>query len=86
MTFVGVHGTALYAFARKSFPVSPHRVSPLFSATQVYDSNLFSASVAPQGDFITRLSPGIEGEYRSPRSACSGVTSSISIVSPLTRS
>jgi hypothetical protein len=39
----------------------------LFSTSQVYDSNLFSAPVAPQGDFITRVSPGIEGEYHAPR-------------------
>jgi len=48
-------------------PVSPSRLSPVFSTTEVYDSNLFSSPTATSGDFITRVSPGVEGEYRSPR-------------------
>jgi hypothetical protein len=67
LTFAGVHGTVLSGLRAQELRKSPLRVSPLFSATQVYDSNLFSTSVAPQGDFITRVSPGIESEYRSPR-------------------
>jgi hypothetical protein len=33
----------------------------------MYDSNLFASSTVPSGDFITRVSPGLEGEYHSPR-------------------
>jgi hypothetical protein len=40
-------------------------VSPLFGTAQVYDSNLFSTSSARQADFITRISPGVESDYRS---------------------
>ena len=67
VTFAGVHGTVLSGLRAQELGRSPLRVSPLFSTTQVYDSNLFSTSVAPQGDFITRVSPGIESEYRSAR-------------------
>jgi uncharacterized protein (PEP-CTERM system associated) len=41
------------------------QVRPLFSAAQVYDSNLFSSSVQRQADFVTRVSPGIDTGYRS---------------------
>jgi hypothetical protein len=68
--FVVVYDTA---FSRaQEVRVSRHRVSPLFSTTEVYDSNLFSVPVAPQGDFITRVSPGVDGEYSSPRFSLSG--------------
>jgi hypothetical protein len=67
VTFAGVHGTVLSSLRAQELRRSPLRVSPLFSTTQVYDSNLFSTSVAPQSDFITRVSPGIESEYRSAR-------------------
>jgi hypothetical protein len=40
-------------------------VRPLFSVAQVYDSNLFSSSVQPQADFVSRLSPGIDTGYRT---------------------
>jgi hypothetical protein len=44
------------------------RVSPLLGIAQVYDSNLFFTSVPAerQADFITRVSPGIDSEYRTP--------------------
>src|ERR1700704_6163176 len=67
VTFVGAHDTVLSRLHAQEVGESPHQVSPLFSTSQVYDSNLFSTSVAPQGDFITRVSPGIEGAYRSAR-------------------
>jgi hypothetical protein len=67
VTFAGVRDTALSRLHAQEAGENPHRVSPLFTTSQVYDSNLFSASVAPQGDFITRVSPGIEGAYRSAR-------------------
>jgi len=47
--------------------VTPRRLSPVVSTTEVYDSNVFSSSTATSGDFITRVSPGLEGEYQSPR-------------------
>lgn len=67
VTFVAMHDTALSSLRAQELHVTPHRVSPLFSTSQVYDSNVFSSPVAPQGDFITRISPGIEGKYHSPR-------------------
>jgi hypothetical protein len=41
-------------------------VSPLFGTAQVYDSNLFSTPSDRQADFITRISPGVQSEYRLP--------------------
>jgi hypothetical protein len=43
------------------------QVHPAVAATQVYESNLFSTPSARQEDFITRVTPEIESEYRSPR-------------------
>jgi hypothetical protein len=42
------------------------RASPSFSLTQQYDSNVFSTSTDPEADFVTRVSPGVESEYRTP--------------------
>jgi hypothetical protein len=42
-------------------------VRPLFDMAQVYDSNLFSTPADRQADFITRVTPGLASEYRSPR-------------------
>jgi hypothetical protein len=44
------------------------RVSPLFGIAQVYDTNLFSRSTPSdrQADLITRVSPGLDSEYRTP--------------------
>jgi len=72
VTFVAGHGAALSRLRAQEDGVSPHRVTPLFSTSQRYDSNLFSTALDPQGDFITRVSPGIEGEYRSPRYSLMG--------------
>jgi hypothetical protein len=72
VTFVAGHGAALSRLRAQEDGVSPHRVTPLFSTSQRYDSNLFSTALDPQGDFITRVSPGIEGEYRSPRFSLMG--------------
>ncbi len=41
-------------------------VRPLFSIGQAYDSNLFFSSVDRQEDFVTRTTPGLESEFRSP--------------------
>ena len=43
----------------------PVRVRPLFAVTEMYDSNISSSSLRPLGDFVTRVSPGIEAEYKS---------------------
>lgn len=51
---------------------SVFRVTPSISATQVYDSNLFFAASDPQADFITRVTPTIESEFRSARWTLSG--------------
>jgi hypothetical protein len=44
------------------------RASPLLGVAQVYDSNLVSTPMPSdrQADFITRVSPGIDSEYRTP--------------------
>jgi hypothetical protein len=47
-------------------------VTPSLSATQVYESNLFSTSSDRQADSITRVTPGIQSEYRSPLWTLSG--------------
>jgi hypothetical protein len=47
-----------------AFAQQPLRVRPLFAATHVYDTNLFSSSSRSQSDFITRVSPGLEAWYR----------------------
>jgi len=66
--FVAMHDTVVSLPLRaQEVRVSPRRLSPVFSTTEVYDSNLFSSPTATSGDFITRVSPGLEGEYRSPR-------------------
>jgi hypothetical protein len=65
--FAAVDDTALSSLHAQEARVSPPHLSPVLSTTQVYDSNLFSTPMAPVGDFITRISPGLEGEYRAPR-------------------
>jgi hypothetical protein len=42
------------------------RTTPLFSVTQQHDSNVFSTPLDPEADFVTRVSPGIASEYRTP--------------------
>jgi hypothetical protein len=42
------------------------RLSPSLSITEVHDSNLFFAPADRQTDFITRLTPEVEAEYRLP--------------------
>ena len=48
------------------------RATPSVSVTQQYDSNVFSTSIDPESDFVTRVSSGIESEYRSPLWTMSG--------------
>ena len=48
------------------------RATPSVSVTQQQDSNVFSTSVAPASDFVTRVSSGIDSEYRSPIWTMSG--------------
>ena len=43
------------------------QMRPLMTTAQVYDSNLFFTKSDRQPDFITRVSPGLLSEYRSPR-------------------
>jgi hypothetical protein len=40
-------------------------VRPLFGVSQMYDSNLFFTSLNREADFVTRMTPGFESEYRS---------------------
>jgi hypothetical protein len=47
-------------------------VRPSISASQVYESNLFATRTGRQEDYITRVTPAIEGEYRSPVWTLSG--------------
>jgi hypothetical protein len=47
------------------FAQEPVRVRPLFAVTETYDSNISSSSLKPLSDFVTRISPGVEAEYRS---------------------
>ena len=65
--FAVMHDSVVSPLGAQEAPVSPRRLSPVFTTTEVYDSNLFSSPTSTAGDFITRVSPGVEGEYRSPR-------------------
>jgi len=67
MMFACVHDPVVSSLYAQEVRVSPRRVTPLLTTTEAYDSNLFSSSTDPSGDFITRVSPGVEAEYRSPR-------------------
>jgi hypothetical protein len=53
--------------AQELDPGRVFRVTPLFAAAQVYDSNLFSSAAMATSDVITRVSPGLESEYRAAR-------------------
>lgn len=48
------------------------RAASSLSMTQQYDSNVFSTAANPESDFVTRVSPGLESEYRSPLWTMSG--------------
>lgn len=48
------------------------RATPSFSLTQLHDDNLFSTPSEPESDLITRMSPGIDSEYRSGLLTLSG--------------
>jgi hypothetical protein len=65
--FAVMHDTVVSPLRAQEADVIPRRLSPVFSTTEVYDSNVFSTSTATTGDFITRVSPGLEGEYHTPR-------------------
>jgi hypothetical protein len=51
---------------------SVFRVTPSISVTQMYDSNILFTPSDRQADFITRVTPAIESEYRSPLWTLSG--------------
>ena len=67
--FVAVHGSRPFTPPRAGvLGGARDRVTPLFGVSRGHDSNpLLDVSGSMQGDFITRVSPGIEGEHRSPR-------------------
>jgi hypothetical protein len=65
--FAVMHDAIVSPLGAQEVRVTPRRLNPVFSATAVYDSNLFLASAETSDDFITRASPGVEGEYHSPR-------------------
>jgi hypothetical protein len=68
---LGVRLTAAVALAQAAMAGSlvgaqtTFHVRPLLSATEVHDSNIFSTSVGRQADLISRVSPGLESDYRS---------------------
>jgi hypothetical protein len=62
MTLILMHNAIVPGAARAQ---GVFQVSPLFGAAQEYDSNLFFTPFDRQADFITRVSPGVESEYRS---------------------
>jgi hypothetical protein len=63
LAFVLLHaGTA----PRPACAQSVFQVRPLMATAQFYDSNLFVTPMDRQSDFITRVSPGVLSEYRSP--------------------
>ena len=46
---------------------STFRLSPIFSTAQVFDTNVLSSSSDRLTDAVTRVSPGVESTYQSPR-------------------
>jgi hypothetical protein len=48
------------------------RTAPVFSLTELHESNVFSTPFNPESDFVTRISPGIASEYRAPLWTMSG--------------
>ena len=42
------------------------KLSPSFTTSQAYDSNLFFAPINRQADMITRVTPSVEADYRTP--------------------
>jgi len=47
--------------------------TPSVSTAEVYDTNVFATSTAPQADFVTRASVGLNVGYTSPRLTTSAV-------------
>ena len=47
-------------------------VRPSAAITELYDSNLFGTASSPQADFITRFTPSVDSDYRSPRLRIAG--------------
>jgi hypothetical protein len=41
------------------------RLTPSLSVGQAYDDNVLSTPTDPQADWVTRIDPGLEGEYRA---------------------
>ena len=53
-------------WGQESQAQSVFQLRPSFSTTQMHDNNLFFADADRQEDFVTRLTPKIESEYRLP--------------------
>jgi hypothetical protein len=75
MTIVAAHGRRglrmmcmLVALSGISHPIvraqGAFEVRPSVTVTELHDSNIFSTSVDPQSDFVTRLNPAIDIESR----------------------
>src|SRR4051812_17528771 len=65
MAFLLVHAAIASPSVTAQSSVQFH---PSLTVTQTYDSNLFSTPSAREADAISRLTPGLEAERRSPRS------------------
>lgn len=62
---LGTVGFGLAAPCR-IFAQGVFQLRPSISTSQVHDSNLFFSASAPRADFITRVTPSVDSEYRSP--------------------
>src|SRR5207247_10753909 len=56
----GIAGASAPAAAQPTF-----QRTPLFTVTQAYDDNILFSAIAPEADYVTRVTPGIESHYDS---------------------
>ena len=62
----GLTASQLWLVPESASAQSVFRLTPSFSTTEQHDSNVFATPVDSEADFVTRLTPAIESEYRSP--------------------
>lgn len=68
----GVAVTHLCLLVSSANAQSAFQFRPSFSLTQMHDSNLFSTPTNVREDFITRLTPTVDSDYRSTRLRLAG--------------
>ena len=69
---VAVSAVAQLGAARRACGQASFQVRPLFSAAEVYESNLWSTPSGAESDLIARFTAGVESTWRSPLWRISG--------------